>query len=202
MGSFLQDLIYAWRMLRRSPAFTCAAIATLALGIGANTAIFSVVYAILIKPLPYANPGRLRAILIEIPQFRDKAPSIPACPRDFLEWRRANSVFSQLALFRGAALNLTGEGEPERLGVMRVSANLFSTLGVQPERGRSFLPEEDQPGRDAVVILSHDFWMRRFGGDPAILNRAIELEGRRCTVAGILPDRKSTRLNSSHIPLS
>jgi len=186
METSLQDLRYACRILRRNPAFAAAAIATLALGIGANTAIFSVVYAVLLKPLPYAEPGRLRAIYVEIPQFRDKAPSMPVRPRDFLEWRRTNTVFSDLSLFRGAALNLTGEGEPERLGALRVSANLFAMLGVQPERGRSFLPEEDRPGSDAVVILSHDFWMRRFGGDWAIVNRDIELDGRRCLVVGIL----------------
>jgi len=184
--TFLQDLSYAGRMLRKNPAFAAAAIATLALGIGANTAIFSVVYAVLLKLLPYAEPGRLRGIYVQIPQFRDKAPSMPVRPRDFLEWRHTNTVFPDLSLFRGAALNLTGEGEPERLGALRVSANLFAMLGVQPERGRGFLPEEDRPGRDAVVILSHDFWLRRIGGDPGILNRNIELDGWRYVVIGIL----------------
>ena len=186
METFLHDIRYAGRILRKNPAFAGAAIATLALGIGANTAIFSVVYAVLLKPLPYAEPDRLRAIDIEIPQFREKAPSMPVRPRDFLEWRRANHVFSELSLFRGTNLNLTSEGEPERLGALRVSADLFSMLGVPMERGRSFLPEEDQPGRDAVVILSHDFWMRRFGGNPAILNRDVQLDGRRSVVVGIL----------------
>ncbi|HEY2019016.1 MAG TPA: ABC transporter permease [Bryobacteraceae bacterium] len=187
LGTWTQDLKYAWRTLRKSPGFAAAAIATLALGIGANTAIFSVVNAVLLKPLPYTDPDRLRAVYIEIPQFRDKTPSMPVRPRDFLEWRRSGVAFSELSLFRSTGLNLTGAGEPERLGALRVSANLLSTLGVQPERGRGFLPDEDQPGRGSEVILSHDFWMRRYGGDPAMVNRQIEMDGRQYLVVGILP---------------
>src|SRR5579872_3957031 len=128
--TWIQDLRYSFRTLRKSPAFAAAAISTLALGIGANTAIFSVVNAVLLKPLPYSDPDRLRTVFIEIPQFRDKAPSMPVRPRDFLEWRRSGVAFSDLSLFRSTGMNLTGNGEPERLGALRVSANFFSTLGV------------------------------------------------------------------------
>ncbi|MBZ5623008.1 MAG: ABC transporter permease [Acidobacteriia bacterium] len=186
-GTLLQDLRYAVRILGRNPGFAAAAVLTLALGIGANTAIFSVVDAALLRPLPYADPDRLEAIHIEVPQFRDTSPSMAVRPRDYLEWLRYDTGFSALSLFGAAAMNLTGQGEPERLDALRVSANLFSLLDVQPERGRAFLPGEDVPGRGGVVLLSHDFWVRRFGGEPSILNRAIALDGRPYVVAGILP---------------
>jgi predicted permease len=185
-GTFLRDLQYGVRILGRNPGFAAAAILTLALGIGANTAIFSVVEAVLLRPLPYADPDRLEAIHIEVPQFPD-SPSMAVRPRDYLEWLRYDTGFSALSLFGATAMNLTGEGEPERLDALRVSANLFSVLGVQPERGRAFLPGEDVLGRGGVVMLSHDFWMRRFGGDASVLNRPIALDGRPYIVTGILP---------------
>ena len=164
--SVLRDLTYAGRMLRKNPAFAVAAILTLALGIGANTAIFSVVYAVLLKPLPYADPDRLCAVHIWTPQFLTRTPSMGVRARDFLEWRRSNTAFSAIAAFRGTALNITGSGDPERLGALRASANLLSVLGVEPERGRGFLAEEDAPERNTVVMLGHEMWVSRFAGRP------------------------------------
>jgi predicted permease len=185
--AFFQDLQHSARVLWRSRGFAAAAIATLALGIGANSAIFSVVYAVLLKPLPYYQPDRLAAIHIEVPQFKGQAGSMAARPRDYLEWRRRNTMFSDLAIFAATALNLTGQGEPERVGGLRVSPNLFPLLGVPMALGRPFRPEEDTPGEDAVAILSYSFWMQRFGGDPAILERRLEIDGRPFQVVGILP---------------
>jgi len=182
-----QDIRFAARTLRKSPGFTAAAIGTLALGIGANTAIFSVVYAVLLKPLPYAAPDRLVTMTTYIPQVRDRFPSLPVRAIDFLEFRKSNSVFSEMAALEAADFNLTGAGEPERLYGARVSASLFALLGLQPERGRGFLPEEDQPGHDRVDVISHEVWMRRWGGDPGVLNRTFSLNGQPHLVVGIMP---------------
>jgi predicted permease len=187
LESALADLRYALRTLGRSPGFAFAAIATLALGIGANTAIFSVVYAVLLKPLPYARPAELVAIATYIPEMRERFPSLPVRATDFVEFRRASTKLSQVAAIGPAGFNMTGTGEPERLFGARISANLFSLLGVMPARGRAFLPEEDRPGRDHVVILSHDLWMRRFGGDPATVGRTLLLDGDKYEVVGIMP---------------
>ena len=185
--STLQDVRFALRTLRKSPGFALAAIGTLALGIGANTAIFSVVYAILLKPLPYAKPDELVTISTYIPQVRARFPSLPMRATDFVEFSRSNSVFSGMSAIAPADFNLTGTGDPERLYGARVSANLFTLLGVGPERGRGFLPEEDDPGRDRVVLISHELWLRRFGGDSGILNRVLSLDGQTYLVVGIMP---------------
>jgi predicted permease len=185
--STLQDIRFALRTLRRSPGFAMAAIGTLALGIGANTAIFSVVYAVLLKPLPYAKPDGLVTISTYIPQMRERFPSLPMRATDFVEFSRSNTVFSGMSAIAPADCNLTGTGEPERLSGARVSANLLTLLGTDPERGRGFLPEEDQTGRDRVVVISHELWLRRFGGDPGILNRTLSLDGQPYRVVGIMP---------------
>ena len=161
-----QDIGYAFRTLRRNPGFAAVAVLTLALGIGATTAIFSVVYATLLKPLPYTNPDELVAMSVYIPQLQSKFPSMPVRPVDFEEFRQSNSVFSGMAAIRERDFNLTGGGEPERLYGARVSASLFPLLGVQPQLGRTFLAEEDTPGRDSVVLISHHLWTSRFGADP------------------------------------
>jgi predicted permease len=186
--STLQDIRFALRGLRRSPGFAMAAIGTLALGIGANTAIFSVVYAVLLKPLPYARPDRLVSILTIIPQMRSRFPSLPLRAQDFLEFQKTNTVFSGMSAITPTDFNLTGSGEPERLSGARVSANLFTLLGTEPQQGRGFLPEEDEPGRDRVIVISHALWLRRFGGDPGALNRVLSLDGQDYQVVGILPE--------------
>jgi predicted permease len=183
----MQDLRYALRMLRRNPGFASVAILTLALGIGANTAIFSVVQAALLKPLPYPHPDEVVAVSTYIPQLRARFPSLAVRAVDFEELRQSNRVFSAMAAVRERNFSLTGHGEPERLYGARVSANVFSLLGVQPEIGRTFLPEEDAPGREGVVVISHGLWTRRFGADPDILNRTLSLDGQPHVVVGVMP---------------
>jgi putative ABC transport system permease protein len=179
-----QDLRYAVRTLIAHKAFSITAVATLALGIGATTAIFSVAYAALFKPLPYHEPDALVAISSYL---RPDFPSMPVRAIDFLEYRRLNSVFQGMSALTPADFNLTGAGEPERVYGARVSANFFSLIGVQAHRGRTFLPEEDEPGRDRVVVISHRLWETRFGSDPNIERRAVDLDGERYAIVGIMP---------------
>jgi predicted permease len=181
------DLRHALRSLRRTPAFTFVAVLTLALGIGANTAIFGLVYQTLLKPLPFERPDELVTVATHIPQLASKLATLPVTSPDFLEYRRSNTVFSALAALQGRDFNLTGSGEPERLHGARISSELFSMLGVRPDLGRTFTPEEDQEGRDDVAIISHALWERRFGSDPAIMNRTILLDGRPHAIVGVMP---------------
>ena len=182
-----QDARYAIRTLRRSPGFAAVAILTLALGIGANTAIFSVVYPLFLRPLPYLDAHELVAVSTYMPQTRAMFPSLPVRAIDFEEFRRSNRVFSAMSAIAPADFNLTGVSEPERLYGARVSANLFTLLGVQPEHGRSFLPQEDTEGADRVVLISHELWARRFGGDRSVLNQSVSLNGQSYVVVGIMP---------------
>jgi predicted permease len=182
-----QDIRLTCRMLRKEPGFAAAAICTLALGIGANTAIFSVVYSVLLRPLPYDAPDELVTVSSYIAQTRARFPSLPVRAVDFAEIRRSNTVFAGLSALAGIDFTLTGTGEPERLSGARVSSNFFSLVGVQPEHGRTFAPEEDDPGRDRVVVISHDLWVRRFGASPMILNGTVSLNGTTHTVIGVMP---------------
>jgi predicted permease len=182
-----QDLRYALRVLYRNPAFSAVAVLTLALGIGANVAIFGVLYQTLLKPLPYERPEELVTLSTQVPQFPARFPKLPIAANDFLEYRRSNTTFAGLAALQGRDLNLTGGGEPERLHGARVSANFFSMLGVRAAHGRDFRAEEEQEGQDDVVMISHALWQRRFGADPSLVNRTILLDGRPHTVIGILP---------------
>jgi putative ABC transport system permease protein len=187
LDRFSRDIRYAFRSLRRSPGFTAASIVTLALGIGANAAIFSVVYAVLLKPLPYFRADRIYSVGVVIPERRDQFASLPARIQDFLEWRKANTAFSAIADLTPAEWNLTGDGEPERIGGARVSANFFSFLGVPMAHGRGFVPEEEQTGRDRVAVISDALWRRRYGADPALIGRSINLGGESDLVVGIAP---------------
>jgi predicted permease len=182
-----QDCRYAIRTLRRNPGYAAVAILTLALGIGANTAIFNVVYAVLLEPLPYARPRELVTISSYIAQTRSRFPTLPIRAVDFLELRRSSRELSELSAVSGAAFNLTGAGEPERLHGARVSSNFFSMVGIEPAIGRAFAADEDEPGRDQVVILSHELWLGRFGGDSQIVGRPVSLDGRSFTVIGVMP---------------
>ena len=184
LDHFLRDARYAGRSLRKSPGFAAAAILTLALGIGANTAIFSVVYAVLLKPLPYRQPGRIYSVEVVIPERRAQLPSLPVAVQAFLEWRKADTGFDISAL-RPWECNVTGDGEPERLGGAQVSANFFSFLGVPPERGRGFSAEEEQPGKERVVVISDSLWRRRYGADPGLVGRSIRLNEESYLVVGI-----------------
>src|SRR3954471_20132035 len=182
----LQDLRHGGRLLLSSPAFTIAALAALAIGIGANTAIFAVVNTLLIQPLPYKDPDRL-AIVWEHNLPRDRRNNVVS-PGNYLHWREMNSVFAEMSIvsmtFRAA---YTGDGEPEEVRQQVVNATLFPILGVNAALGRVFTAEEDRPNANGFVLLSDRFWRRRFGADPHIVNRTIRLSGKAFTVVGVMP---------------
>ncbi|HVP45458.1 MAG TPA: ABC transporter permease, partial [Bryobacteraceae bacterium] len=185
--TLLADLRFAGRMLRKNPGFSAIAIATLALGIGANTAIFSLVDGVILRPLDYRDAARLFDVHEVVPKFSAMAPLIPVNAMHFLEWRKSVRSFEQTALINGMTFNLTGAGEPERLPAARVSPSLFPMLGIQAQLGRTFLEEEDRPGRDQVVVLNHELWKRRFAADPNVVGRKITLDGHPYEVVGVLP---------------
>jgi putative ABC transport system permease protein len=187
-----QDMQYGLRILRKNPAFTAIAVIALALGIGANSAIFSVVNAILLKPLPYKNPDQLVMIWEEATHLGFPKDTPP--PANFLDWRQQSTVFDGMAATSYRSFNLTGAGEPERLDGRRVSANLFDFLGVKAIIGRTFVPQEDKPGTK-VVLLNESLWQGRFGGDPSVIGRALNLNGEPYTVIGVLP--RTVRLPAS-----
>jgi predicted permease len=187
MSTLIGDLRFALRLLTRSPGFSVVAVATLALGIGANTAIFSVVDHVLLRPLPYRDSDRLYAVHEAVPKFAHVAPLVPVNAMHFREWRRNVRSFDRMALIGGVALNLTGAGDPERLAGARVSPALFAMLGVRPQLGRLFVEAEDRPGGDAVVVIDHELWKLRFGADPRVLGRKVVLDGRPYEVIGVLP---------------
>lgn len=180
-----QDLKYGVRMLVKSPGFTAVAVIALALGIGANTAIFSVVNAVLIRALPFRSPDQL-VMVWEHNRPRNRNQNVIS-PANYLDWRDQNSVFEQMALVFDYRTNLTGVEDPEELPSQVVEANFFDLLGVDPSLGRGFLPEEGVDGRDNVVVLGQSLWKRRFGGDPQIIGKTIKLNGRDSTVVGIAP---------------
>ena len=180
----LNDLRIAIRQLIKNPGFTTVAVLTLALGIGANTAIFSIVNAVLLRPFPYQAPERLVIIEERVSGGNGFSPSYP----NFVDWRAQNTALDSIAAVRGnESFNLTGAGEPERLQGRLVSAEFFSTLGIKRLLGRDFLAEEDRPGAAPAVILSHGFWQRRFGADPDVLGKQLTLNNQSFTVVGVTP---------------
>ena len=179
-----QDVRYALRMLAKNPAFTAIAVIALALGIGANTAIFSVVNAVLLRPLPFKHPEQL-VMLWENAAHLGFPKDTPS-PANFLDWQKQAQSFTAMAAMTERRFNLTGAGEPERLEGRRVSANLFDLLGVPALLGRTFVADDDQPGTH-VVLLSHSLWQRRFGSDPGVIGRAVTLNGESYTVIGVMP---------------
>jgi putative ABC transport system permease protein len=183
MSTLLQDVRYGLRVLAKNSGFTAVAIVTLALGIGANTAIFSVVNGVLLNPLPYSEPDRLMALYSHNAQFATSSISYP----NFLDWVRNNHSFSTLAAFREDDFNLTGLGEPERVPVEMVSASFFPTLGVKPVIGRSFTREEDHVGAAPVALISGGLWKRKFGSSPDVLGKTLNLNGVAYTVVGVIP---------------
>ncbi len=183
MGTLIQDLKYGLRMLAKNPGFTAVAVLTLALGIGANTAIFSVVNGVLLNPLPYAQPGRLVALYSKTAQFRRSSISYP----NFLDWVRDNRSFSALAAYRADDFSLTGAGEPERVPVEMTSASFFSILGVKPVIGRLFTARDDQVGAAPVALLAGGFWKRKFGASPHVLGKSITLNDTDYTIVGVIP---------------
>src|SRR5215475_7882566 len=183
MNSFFQDLHYALRQFRKNTGFTVVAVLTLALGIGATTAIFSMVDAILLQPLPYPNASRLM-LLHESSQA---IPGMSVSMANFNDWRTQNTLFESLAAYQRDDVVMTGRGESERLQIRRITASLFPTLGVQPILGRGMLPEEDKVGGERVVLLGEGFWQRRFAGDPRILGQTLVLDNEPYTVIGVMP---------------
>jgi len=185
MQAWLQDIRYALRQLRRSPGFTIVAILTLALGLGANSAIFSVIDAVLLRPLPYHAPSRLVAVKPTEPGRRD---DIGVSYPTFLDWRSRNDVFDGLSVFRQDDFILTGRGEAAHLTGAVVSASLFSVLGIPPAMGRNFILDEDKPsGTGLPIIVSHSLWQNRFGSDPKIVGQTLTLDGQTFAVVGVMP---------------
>src|SRR5262245_9840183 len=183
MATLFQDLRYGVRMLIKTPAMTAIVILALALGIGANTAIFSVINAVVLRSLPYDHPEQLLFLNERSPVLDEMSISYP----DFTDWRNQNHVFEKIGVYNRNSYNLTGYGEAERILTGQVSADLFSVLRVNALVGRVFTNDEDQPGANPVVILSYALWQRRFGGQNGILNQTLTLNGRSYTVIGVMP---------------
>src|SRR6187431_258084 len=193
MHALLQDLRYALRMLRRSPVSTSIIIASLAIGIGANTAIFSVVNGVLLKPLPYPNPDRLAVLWLRSPGIN--IPEDWPSPGQYIDVRNENRSFQEMSISQGRSATLLGREQPERVELLLTSSSLFNLLGARPLHGRLLLPEDDVPGKAPVVILSHGFWQLVFAADAAIVGKSITLNGvaagsgadkNQFTVAGVL----------------
>jgi predicted permease len=184
MGTAWQDLRYSLRILTKTPGFTTIAVLTLALGIGADTALFSVVNGVLLNPLPYPNPERIVAVAEKFPPFPEASIAYP----NFLDWVRMNRTFDALAAYRHTDFNLTGSGEAQRLNAVQVSASFFPLLGVKPVIGRNFSLEDDKQSAPPVVMLSERFWRSKFGGSPEVLERMLKLDGTGYTVIGVVPE--------------
>ena len=187
LEDFFMDVRYGLRMLRKNPGFTAVAVLTLALGIGANTAIFSMVNSVLLRPLAYREAQQLYLVREIIPELSQTYPTLPANLPNFRVWQRECHSFDEVAIVEPFDMTLTGYGEAEQISGGRASANLFDVLGIVPQLGRTFLPQEDTPGNDHVVMLTDSFWRDRFHGDPAIVGRSITLDGKPFQVVGVLP---------------
>jgi putative ABC transport system permease protein len=185
MHSFLDDLRYGARLLRRNPGFAAVAVVTLGLGIGANTAIFSVVSSVLLRSLPYADPDRVMMIWSEVPQ-RGWTNNI-VYPADYLDWKVEARSFSRISAFGEQSYNLTGNGDPVEMAGAAVAADLFPLLGVTPALGRTFTADEDRPGAVRVVMLGYALWQQRYGGDREITGKSIRINGENLTVVGVMP---------------
>jgi putative ABC transport system permease protein len=181
----IQDLRFGMRMLLNQPGFTLIAVITLALGIGANTAIFSILNAVVLRPLPFKEPNRI--VHLWERDLKHGSDRFPLSPPNFIDYRDQSRVFEQIGAYRPQNFNFTGMAEPERLDGVRASAGVFAALGVNPLLGRSYWPEEEQPGHNRVVVLSHELWQRRFGSDPAIVGQSLTLNGETHTVVGVMP---------------
>jgi putative ABC transport system permease protein len=187
MAALVQNLKFAVRRLRKSPGFFFVAAGIMALGIGANTAIFSVVHAVLLEPLPFADADRLVQVWHVPPQ-----KSFPGMTRfavsaaNFLDWKKQNHVFQQMALYSGARFDITGVGKPEAVTASPVSADFFSVLGLQPLYGRTFLPQEDSPGKNHEVVLSYKFWQTHYASDPNVVGKPINFDGEPYTIVGVM----------------
>lgn len=188
MPTFLQDVRYGGRMLFQNPGFTIAAIVCLALGIGGTTAIFSIVYAVLMRPLPYAQPQRLVRVYTEFPTFPNGGlRRFWTSPPEFMDLRRYTTSWQNLEAWANSGVNLAGGKEPVRVTASYVSGGLLEALGVQPLRGRLLNPHDDEPGAPVTAVISYGLWQRAFGGDPAVAGKEVHLNSQKCTVVGIMP---------------
>src|SRR5215204_2968838 len=185
MNTFLQDLRYGARILLKQPGFTFVAVLTLALGIGANTAIFSLVNSILLRPLPFREPDRVVRLIQASPKLGLATWGVSQA--DFAAYREQNRSFESVAIYTGTAINLTGAGEPERLPIATVTADFFKVFGVNPLLGRTFVEGEDAKGKNQVCVISHAFWQRRFGGDPNAVGRTLSLNNTPTQIVGVMP---------------
>src|SRR4051812_3391554 len=183
MGTVLQDVRHTLRMLRNNPGFTAIAVLTLALGIGANTAIFSIVKAVVLRPLPFAESHQLYNLWTQLADFGREAASLP----DYKDWRDQNTVFEQVAAYRSGSSNLVSSGEPERVSFMAATPNLLSVLKLQPVIGRLLVEDDDRPGAPKVVVLSNGFWQRKFGGKKEALGQTVTMNTTSYTVVGVAP---------------
>jgi predicted permease len=183
LNTLLRDFQYACRTLAKSPGFTIVSLLTLAIGIGANTAIFSFVDSALLKPLPYSDAERIVRVLEKPPGF----PRNGISTLNFLDWQRENTVFEYMAAQTGGTVTLSGLGEPVQLRATHVSAHYFDIFGIKPALGRTFAADEDQRGNERVALLSHALWLSQFGADSKLIGRTIRLDGEAYTVIGVLP---------------
>src|SRR5215470_14312089 len=188
MNTLMQDIRYAGRTLRKSRGFAVAAILVLALGIGANTAIFSVVNSVLLRPLAFPQPDQLVQIWHTPPQKSFPGmKEFAVSAANYLDWAAQNHVFQQMSIYSWSHYNLTGKGEPQFISARGVSAEFFSVLQAEPIIGRVFSRDEDQPGHNHVAILSENFWRNQFGADPGIVGQDISLDGSAYRVIGVIP---------------
>ena len=194
----MQDVRFALRTLRKNPGFTAAAVLTLALGIGANTAIFSLVHGVLLRPLPYLDDGDL----VVLRQTAPKAgiDNLAFSVQEVYDYRDQNKSLGSLVEFHNMNFTLLGRGEPERVITGVVSAEFFDLLGVQPLHGRTFRAEDDEPGAEAVLVLSYPYWQRAFGGDRGIVGQVFEMNNRPHTVVGVLPSIPQYPNENEHEP--
>ncbi|HEU4795246.1 MAG TPA: ABC transporter permease, partial [Pyrinomonadaceae bacterium] len=181
----MNDIRYALRMLAKSPAFTLVSVLTLALGIGANTAIFSLVHSILLRPLPYHDSDQLVRMVQASPKLG--LPSWGVSQANFANYREHNRSYESMALYTSGEINLIGDGEPERLPFTNVTADFFKVLGINPILGRTFQEGEDSPGRNSVCVIGYGLWQRRFGGDPNIVGRTLTLNHAPVQIVGVMP---------------
>ncbi len=198
MQTLLQDVRGGIRFLWKNSGFTIVAVLTLALGIGANTSLFSVVNGVLLNPLPYPHPEQITALFGSTPTFDESSISYP----NFLDWQKDNRAFESIAAYRNDEFNLTGMGDAERLRGQMSSATLFPLLGVKPVIGRTFTPEEDRVGGDPVVVVSEGFWKRKFGSSTNILAKSININGKVRNIIGVVPASfRFSRSNDVYIPI-
>ena len=183
MNGFLQDLRYGWRTLAKSPGFTAVAVLTLALGIGANSSIFSLINAVLLKPLPFNEPERL--VIVSERRTASNDANLPISAHEFVAWREQAPSFEKMAIIRGDGFNLTGAGDPISISALKVSAEFFSVLEVEPSLGRTFAPGEDQT-KNPIAVLNASIWKARFGSDPDIIGKTVTLSDQKYTVIGVM----------------